>query len=1052
MTDGLRKEHRAPQEKAGGDPESMNTQTGSVSKDEQLAELNLRFENFSDAIGAFEKALAEAKAAGADPIKIAYLYRRLAECHIGKTEMRKALVFLDQARSHLSDESVSDEPSVSVDRAIVDARTSKAMYDLGKYEESKRWGVAAYEVLRSTSLNTEIGKTELTLGGAWFRLGEVERAKDYCRRALASFERERSEEGLANAYNNLGVICKSACQWKEATKYLEKARVLDEKLGHTYGVAARCLNLGLVKIKLAEWELAGHYLDQSLRKFSEIGNHAGVAKARIALGQLHLKRREWQACEAQLKEGLAVARKNSFGREIVLAQEFLGELYIELGRFDEAEKRLNAALKEAEGLGDTADLEGEVTRRFAELFLAKGDPQASLRHAQRSMRACARGGDSYEELAARRARGRALVALGRRKEGFLEIQSVLNTLRELGERYQLARTCLCLASSLARTPNGGNGSSSTAMITGLLREASETFAALGLRGVQAEVQLEIARAEHAAGGTDRALDAIDRGLSFLEGLDEPVLSTLLIAERREMEKVFAPDSELSSGELRTFLEVDRLTKAGSSAEKVLSAVLSRVISRTGSDRGFISTCVDEHERTIASVVGMSRADAERMVGLLCPKSGGLLTDGAPLVVTNVERDSRLRGAARAFTGISSLVFMPFSLPWETSSGIFVARNDGNPLGSFSQADLNKLVVLMNFAAMALFEIERGHLIKENVKLKGELESRFLPDGIITRNREMIEILQLIEKIGDTNATVLLEGETGTGKGLLARAIHRASGRRSRPIFQINCAALPEPLLESELFGHVQGAFTGAVSDKIGLFEEASGGTVFLDEVDKTSASVQSKLLHVLDLQEVRPVGANKWRKVDVRVICATNVDLKKRMTEGTFLDDLYYRMNDIDIVVPPLRDRRDDIPVLAAHFVQLYSEELDKEVGGISPEAMDRLLAHDWRGNVRELEKTIKRMIMLSEEGHALEAHLLPREMRARGPAKASSNGGKSRRLRDEVARTERRAISEALEACGWNKSEVARQLGVSYPCLLKKIRDFGIDRRKIGSSDDSDY
>jgi transcriptional regulator with GAF, ATPase, and Fis domain/tetratricopeptide (TPR) repeat protein len=1052
MTDGLRKENRAPQEKAGGDPESRISHTGSVSKDEQLAELNLRFENFSDAIGAFEKALAEAKATGADPIKIAYLYRRLAECHIGKTEMRKALVFLDEARSRLSDKSIVSDESAGVERAIVNARTSKAFYDLGKYEESKRWGVAAYEVLRSTSLNTEIGKTELTLGGAWFRLGEVDRAKDYCRRALASFERERSEEGLANAYNNLGVICKSACQWKEATKYLEKARVLDEKLGHTYGVAARCLNLGVVKTKLAEWELAGHYLDQALRRFSEIGNQAGVTRARIALGQLHLKRREWAECEKQLKEGLAVAGKNSYGREIVLAREFLGELALELGRFDEAKELLNEALKEAESLGDTPDLEGEVTRRLAEIALAMGDAEAALRHAQRSMRACARGGDSYEELAARRARGRALVSMGRTKEGLLEIQSVLNMLREMGERYQLARTCLCLASCLAKSPAGGNGSGSAPMIAGLLREASETFAALGLRGVQAEVQLEIARAEHAGGGTDRALDAIDRGLALLEGLDEPVLSTLLLAERREMEKVFAPDSELSSGELRTFLEVDRLTKSGSSAEEVLTAVLSRVVSRTGSDSGFISTCIDGSQGTVVSSVGMSRSEAKRVLGLLCPKSGGMLEDGAPLVVTNVARDSRLRDGARTFAGISSLVFMPFSLPWETSSGIFVARKENNPLGTFSQADLNKLVVLMNFAAMALFEIERGHLIKENVKLKGELESKFVPDGIITRNREMIEILQLIEKIGDTNATVLLEGETGTGKGLLARAIHRASGRRSHPIFQINCAALPEPLLESELFGHVQGAFTGAVSDKRGLFEEANGGTVFLDEVDKTSASVQSKLLHVLDRQEVRPVGANKWHKVDVRVICATNVDLKKKMTESTFLDDLFYRMNDIDIVVPPLRDRRDDIPVLAAHFVQLYSDELEKEVGGISPEAMDRLLAHDWRGNVRELEKTIKRMIMLSEEGQNLEVGLLPREMRPSGPGEYGNNGGKSRRLKDEVSRTERRAISEALEACGWNKSEVARQLGVSYPCLLKKIRDLGIDRRKRTSSDDSAY
>jgi len=203
---------------------------------------------------------------------------------------------------------------------------------------------------------------------------------------------------------------------------------------------------------------------------------------------------------------------------------------------------------------------------------------------------------------------------------------------------------------------------------------------------------------------------------------------------------------------------------------------------------------------------------------------------------------------------------------------------------------------------------------------------------------------------------------------------------------------------------------------------------------------------VLDRQEVRPVGATKWRKVDVRVICATNVDLRRRIADGTFLDDLYYRLNDIHIRVPPLRERKDDIPILAAHFARAFAEEMGKDVGGISAAAMDRLLAHDWPGNVRELEKTIKRMIMLAEEGQELGCELLPPELRPKG---AERRGSAPRRgkLREQIARLERLAITEALEECGWNKSEVARQLGISYPSLLKKIREFGIDRRKRVSS-----
>jgi Nif-specific regulatory protein len=1045
MKDGLRRQNeRAPQNMAGEDPQGRPLSAELVSREEQLAELNLRFENFTDAIRAFGNVLYEAKRDGAPPIRIAYLCRRLAECHIGRGEVRETLEYLDEARSILSRKPVCGDPAAVVEMAVVDARASKAYYDLGKYKESKKYGLSAYEALRSTNLNTEIGRIELTLGGTWFRLGDMEHAKEFCQRALASFERDKAEEDLANAYNNLGLVCKSACQWKEATKYLEKARLLAEKLGHTYGVASRCLNLGIVKIKLSEWELAGYYLDQALRRFSEIGNQAGAAKARIALGQLHLKRREWTACEEDLNEGLAIAKRGAFGREALLAKEFLGELALERGDVEEAGKILHSALQETEALGNLADVEGEITRRLAEVCLARGDAGEALEYARRSSEICARAGDVYEELLAKRARGRASLDMGKTLEGRTEIEQVLGRLRDLGERYQVARTLVYIAAfqvGKAASEHDGGGSRVRAM--GRLREASEIFAALELKGLQAEVQLEIAKAEQEEGNTDRALDALDRGLALLEKMDEPVVKERLVAARKVLEKAFAPDSELASGEMRTFLEVDRLIKLGSSVEEVLTAVLRSVLSRTGGDRGFVVIHAKKERPSIACAVGMDQDEANRVLSILQSKTGRAVSNGVPLVVTNVARDSRLSAVSDSLAGFSSLVLMPFSLPWEAGSKVFIARNDDNPLGSFTQTDLNKLAVLMSFATTALVEMERSQLSRENVKLKGELKSRFLSDGIVTRNHDMLEILRLIEKVGDTRATVLLEGETGTGKGLLARAIHRASRRRSGPFIPINCAALPEPLLESELFGHMHGAFTGTVSDKRGLFEEADGGTVFLDEVDKTSSSVQSKLLHVLDRQEVRPVGSNKWRKVDVRVICATNIDLKDMIASRTFLDDLYYRMNDIDIKVPPLRDRRDDIPVLAAHFVHVFSEEFGKKVGGITPAVMERFASHPWKGNVRELEKVVKRMVMLSEDGKELGLDLLPEAMRPQVNGGSKGFAVKGHRLRDEVARTERRAISEALEACGWNKSEVARRLAISYPCLLKKIRELEIDRRR---------
>ena len=248
---------------------------------------------------------------------------------------------------------------------------------------------------------------------------------------------------------------------------------------------------------------------------------------------------------------------------------------------------------------------------------------------------------------------------------------------------------------------------------------------------------------------------------------------------------------------------------------------------------------------------------------------------------------------------------------------------------------------------------------------------------------------------------------------------------------MNCAALPEQLLESELFGYVQGAFTGATRDKNGLFEEANGGTIFLDEIEKIPESVQAKLLHVLDRSEIRPVGSTRSRKVDARVICATGVDLRERIKAGRFLEDLYYRLNDITVRVPALRERREDIPVLVQHFLAQYARQMEKPVAGLDPEVMGVFLEYPWRGNVRELEKALKRMV-LADEGEPLGLSLLPHEMREvrepPEPALVTTNG---RSLRNNISDLERKMIAEALERTRWNKARAARDLGLSYPTLL---------------------
>src|SRR5206468_9345744 len=359
----------------------------------------------------------------------------------------------------------------------------------------------------------------------------------------------------------------------------------------------------------------------------------------------------------------------------------------------------------------------------------------------------------------------------------------------------------------------------------------------------------------------------------------------------------------------------------------------------------------------------------------------------PMFSSRVSADPRFSAAlADILEGVGSLVCVPLNFPSQALGLVYVDRLNDSLLGPSKQRELNLLAVLANSAGVAIVEAQRSLLLEENRQLRDKLRPSPGSERVISQSREMSSIMSLLAKVGGSPATVLFLGETGTGKGLLAQVVHEISGRRDRPFVQVNCAALPETLLESELFGHLQGAFTGASRDKAGLFEEAEGGTIFLDEIEKVPESVQAKLLHVLDRGEIRPVGATRTKRVSARVICATCCDLRDRIKEGRFLEDLYYRLNDITVRVPSLRERREDIPVLAQHFLGVFSRQMEKGVRGFAPDVMRLFLASEWRGNVRELEKTVKRMVVLADDGDVLGVDLLRGELREERPWPAAGN------------------------------------------------------------------
>ncbi len=350
----------------------------------------------------------------------------------------------------------------------------------------------------------------------------------------------------------------------------------------------------------------------------------------------------------------------------------------------------------------------------------------------------------------------------------------------------------------------------------------------------------------------------------------------------------------------------------------------------------------------------------------------------------------------------------------------------------------------------LMAIERAlsqqKMLVENSQLKAELDRHYGMGNIVGQDVRMLRVYELIESVADTRATVLVTGESGTGKSMIARAIHRRSSRAKGPFVEVACGALPENLLESELFGHVAGAFTGATSDKVGKFLQADGGTIFLDEIGTASPAMQVKLLRVLQELQFEAVGGTKTFKVDVRVILATNEDLAKSVANGTFRQDLYYRINVINVELPSLRDRVSDIPLLAQRFLSEVREDVGREVTGFSEATISCLKRHSWPGNVRELQNVVERAVLLGKTP-LLEPTDLPPEIRHAVHSTSTAPFVVGQTLKDALEGPERKIILEVLESNGWNRNATADTLGINRTTLYKKMKRLGLEDRAEAKS-----
>jgi Nif-specific regulatory protein len=935
-------------------------------------------------------------------IDVAEILNRMAWIHKDKGDLAESERTASQAASLI------ERLPVATVHGYVSNIIGVIAYSRGDWQRARphfERALAISEQLESAQLRKVATSN---LAAAMWKLGEWDQALQHYRRNLERSEAEGDLWDLVTAYNNVAIIEFSRGNFQAAATLLEKSVRIDEKLGSPENEALAQENLGEALEMLGHWKEAREHYQRclSIEGFDE--NRPGRISVYIPLARLTAK-------GGDLARGLAYAQKAYDAAERLRDEDLLAEAAFTLSvierereNFGEATRFLNEARNLFENSATVHGL-ARVHTMAADLALRQQKLQDAEQSVAVAAEMAARLGDRFTAAQLAAVSGKVCFVTGRREEAELKFAEALQVFEELGTQYELGRLLFDV---------------------GLLREDADEAAQTIRRAVRIFERLE------AAPDLERARGALFR---------------------------IRPAGKTPESSVVGLYEIVKIINSTLNLEEVLNRVLDIVLRRLRAERGMI-LLIDPITSALRTRVARNIREGAEGESKRSPQAiiKEVIQSGRSIMSADARADERFVDSETVISeNIVSTLCVPLIIRDRIAGAIYVDHRETRHL--FGQRDLNFLEAFADQAAIAIdnarlyeeLESARARLSLENESLRSEVLVEKHLDSLIGHSEAVVRVQFTIRKASSSASTVLLRGESGTGKGLVARIIHNVGPRRNGPFIKFNCAALPETLAESELFGHEKGAFTGADRRKLGRFELANGGTIFLDEIGKVSLAMQSKLLRVVEDKEFERVGGTQTIKSDVKIIAATNLDLERAIEDGSFREDLYYRLNIIPIHLKPLRERKEDIPGLVEHFIRKICKDLGIDTKRLEPGMLDVFASYHWPGNVRELEATLHRAIVMANDDVLtrndffglladpnrqvpdLPVSALPGELLNPMVKKMQITDGV---YEDLLARVDRQLIVQALAESGGRIRETSRRLGLARNTLRAKLQRYGID------------